>query len=377
MASGVSAGAVAGRARCEAARGAVRAAAARLESGAAARAQLERELRAPLQAAPADADPAHELWARWRAAGDLLAALAQPDVEPVAAAAAAAALQRDLPALRDALKQLPNTWTEQGRKLTRQAAVTTPSKPAPNSKHGGGAGGGAGGGGGGGGGSGEQRNAMGAGVWKRVRLKLEGRTGEQPRRALAPHEQVVLRACVCVCVRVSARTLADADLVTCAGGARDKGSDERREPVHDVRRLDGVGVSEAAPRPAPPRPAPHHAPPAPPRARASRPARPGAAARVLVAPMSRRCRGDVAVMSRRCEADCDGTEVTSSLAPLGRAKVSRVHSSVTFSSLCNSVVAARPAAAATSPPPLPPPPPPPHPPPPHPTPQPSTPYPFL
>lgn len=109
VAGGVSAGAAAARARSEAAGGELRAAAARLERGAAARAQLERELRAPLQAAPADADPAHELWARWRAAGELLAGLAPPDEEPApapaAAAAAAVQLQRELPALRDALKQ--------------------------------------------------------------------------------------------------------------------------------------------------------------------------------------------------------------------------------------------------------------------------------
>ncbi|KPJ20437.1 hypothetical protein RR48_03324 [Papilio machaon] len=59
--------------------------------------------------------------------------------------------------------------------------------------------------------------------------------------------------------------------------------------------------------------------------------------------MSRRCPGDVAPMSRRCDADCDGTEVRSSLAPRGRAKVSQVHSSVMFSSMWNPEAAARPA----------------------------------
>ncbi|CAG4946296.1 unnamed protein product [Parnassius apollo] len=175
LASGLSVAATEARERCDSAASALRTAAALLEPPTAARAQLEQELRAPLQAVQPiqgiTEDPAHEIWTRWRSAGDLLAKIiSEPEAGVVAAATT---LIQELPALRDALKELPNTWTEQsGRKLTRQVAITTP-KSATNSKHGAGS---------------EQRNAMGAGVWKRVRLKLEGR--DAPRRALAPHDQV-------------------------------------------------------------------------------------------------------------------------------------------------------------------------------------------
>ncbi|CAK1585847.1 unnamed protein product [Parnassius mnemosyne] len=173
LASGLSVAATEARERCDSAASALRTAAALLEPPTTARAQLEQELRAPLQAIQPiqgiTEDPAHEIWTRWRAAGDLLAkVISEPEAGAVAAATT---LMQELPALRDALKDLPNTWTEQsGRKLTRQVAIIPP-KPATNSKHGN-----------------EQRNAMGAGVWKRVRLKLEGR--DAPRRAVTPHEQV-------------------------------------------------------------------------------------------------------------------------------------------------------------------------------------------
>ncbi|KAL0822149.1 hypothetical protein ABMA28_004281 [Loxostege sticticalis] len=102
-----------------------------------------------------------------------------------AGARACAQLAVDLPALNEMLLELHNTWSAEtgGRRLTRQAAVVT----SRHNKHGtsgvgpwgGGAGGGAGG----------ARSAWGAGVWRRVRLKLEGRDTEPARRAM-PHEQV-------------------------------------------------------------------------------------------------------------------------------------------------------------------------------------------
>ncbi|GBP74735.1 hypothetical protein EVAR_59630_1 [Eumeta japonica] len=62
-------------------------------------------------------------------------------------------------------------WCESGsRRLTRQSAITAQPRAAPP-RHGG------------------ERNAQGAGVWKRVRLKLEGRDPDPARRA-TPHEQV-------------------------------------------------------------------------------------------------------------------------------------------------------------------------------------------
>ncbi|CAH2039154.1 unnamed protein product, partial [Iphiclides podalirius] len=172
LAGGLAAAAGSARARCAAGALALKAAASRLEAPSLARGRLERELRAPLAAT--DEEPARDVWARWRAAHELLARLLEPR-HGRDAADAAAQLRTELPALRDALKQLPNTWTEQsGRKLTRQVAIAPPAKQTTtNTKQGGGS---------------EQRNAMGAGVWKRVRLKLEGREGQ--RRTLSPHDQV-------------------------------------------------------------------------------------------------------------------------------------------------------------------------------------------
>ncbi|CAG9089357.1 unnamed protein product [Plutella xylostella] len=70
--------------------------------------------------------------------------------------------------LYQALLDLPNTWSlESARKLTRQNAVTSKT----NNRQGG------------------ERNAQGAGVWRRVRLKLEGRDRD-PARRLPPSEQV-------------------------------------------------------------------------------------------------------------------------------------------------------------------------------------------
>ncbi|XP_041987435.1 serine/threonine-protein kinase SMG1 [Aricia agestis] len=171
MSQSLSAAATAATSRATVAATALDAAAARLSSPLAARAQLLADLRAPLAALQHinDGDnPAAEFSTRWRRAGDELSRLTAGDAR--AASAAIARLVADLPELLQMLMQLPNNLNEAGgKKLTRQAAVTT---PRPASKHGGG---------------GEQRSATGASVWRRVRLKLEGR--EHARRP-APRDQV-------------------------------------------------------------------------------------------------------------------------------------------------------------------------------------------
>lgn len=89
--------------RCAAAAAALKIAVLQLEKPASARAQLEKELRSPL-AATAE-EPAQEVWARWRAAADLIAGLLREPADGASAAVAARSLLVELPALRDALKQ--------------------------------------------------------------------------------------------------------------------------------------------------------------------------------------------------------------------------------------------------------------------------------
>ncbi|XP_072947723.1 serine/threonine-protein kinase SMG1 [Epargyreus clarus] len=148
-----------------------RGAAARLAAPRAARHAALADLRAPLLALHAVNDgnnPAQEFSNRWQAASEQLAAVtAEPGSEAGVAAAVRAAdlLLQELPALLQMLLDLPNKWSETStRKLTRQAAVTS-AKPT-SGKHSGASGGASGGAGG---------ARQGAGVWKRVRLKLEGR----------------------------------------------------------------------------------------------------------------------------------------------------------------------------------------------------------
>lgn len=139
------------------------------------------------------------------------------------------------------------------RKLTRQAAINAPGKSNANNRHGeewslcdgscscvcvvvtnwcGVAGG--------------ERNAVGAGVWKRVRLKLEGRDDLQAARRYTLHDQVgVGRGAG----GGGGREAAWLTHVRVAGGPYDKGSCMLWEPVHDVRGLDGVGLSPAPPLP--------------------------------------------------------------------------------------------------------------------------------
>ncbi|CAH2090705.1 unnamed protein product [Euphydryas editha] len=157
--------------RVQAAAARVRAAAAALRCAAAARDALHAELAGPLRALlrlQEGERPAQEFSNAWRGATEALgAAAAEPDGEARVRSAAqhARALRDTLPRLLDMLLELPG-GSESARKLTRQTALCarTPVKHA-----------------------GEQRSATGAGVWKRVRLKLEAR--DVPARR-AHHDQV-------------------------------------------------------------------------------------------------------------------------------------------------------------------------------------------
>ncbi|KAM3958581.1 LOW QUALITY PROTEIN: serine/threonine-protein kinase Smg1 [Aphomia sociella] len=153
-----------------------RASAARLSAPAAARALLAADVRAPLQAlAPANHgnNPANEYVSRDKAVTMQLSQLSatggkteRSDRSVVQAALVAAKMLRDeIPALHDALLQLPAAWAADG------GGGRAPPRAPDKQRQGG------------------ERNAQGAGVWKRVRLKLEGRDPE-PARRLPVSEQV-------------------------------------------------------------------------------------------------------------------------------------------------------------------------------------------
>ncbi|XP_060802702.1 serine/threonine-protein kinase SMG1 [Amyelois transitella] len=131
------------------------------------RGELLADCRAPLavlQNVNEGNNPAAQLVALLSAVSAQLAALAASAPSAPPALRAARQLVRDLPAAHQMLLELPATWASEsaGRRLTRQNAVA---------KHGASPG------------AGESRSAQGAGVWRRVRLKLEGRDPEPARRA--------------------------------------------------------------------------------------------------------------------------------------------------------------------------------------------------
>ncbi|KAH9640773.1 hypothetical protein HF086_000115 [Spodoptera exigua] len=209
------------RTRRQAAGDALRAAAARALPPPPPRAALLADVRAPLAvlAGCEGNNPAAEFMSREKIISEHLSALAAVardadpravggDARPVGGAAQAATyLLQHLAAHHDALQQLHNNWPSEatGRRLTRQAALGAGAKPGsirqgqylnvgatrePS-------------------GSpvrritgrrvaGGERNAVGAGVWKRVRLKLEGRDEALGARrlALADHVDAVIRDAV-------------------------------------------------------------------------------------------------------------------------------------------------------------------------------------
>ncbi|XP_059058004.1 serine/threonine-protein kinase SMG1-like [Achroia grisella] len=116
-------------------------------------------------------NPAREYLSREAAVSAQLTQLAaggRPDRAAVLAAATAAAhLINEIPAMHDALLQLPAAW----ERWEAESSSRPPARPPPPHRQGG------------------ERNAQGAGVWKRVRLKLEGRDPDNTRR-LPPTEQV-------------------------------------------------------------------------------------------------------------------------------------------------------------------------------------------
>ncbi|XP_037294891.1 serine/threonine-protein kinase SMG1 [Manduca sexta] len=152
-----------------------------LAAPAAARAQLAADVRAPLhvlQQANQEDNPAVEYVALEKKVVEQLKAISsvRDELGAVRAAAQAAhALLDHLPALHAMLLDLHKNWPSEsnGRKLTRQTAVTTPAQrnACPNRQ------------------ARAERSAVGAGVWKRVRLKLEGRDPDPARRP-APALQV-------------------------------------------------------------------------------------------------------------------------------------------------------------------------------------------
>ncbi|XP_075978955.1 serine/threonine-protein kinase Smg1 [Anticarsia gemmatalis] len=145
-----------------------------------ARSLLLADVKGPLHTLQLEGNnPASEWLSREKATSELLGAVVHVREEAGAAAAAlgaAALLASDLHKHHDNLMQIHSTWASEysGRRLTRQTAVTAPNKTNNNTRHGG------------------ERNAMGAGVWKRVRLKLEGRDDNSApaTRRHPPHEQV-------------------------------------------------------------------------------------------------------------------------------------------------------------------------------------------
>ncbi|XP_053606534.1 serine/threonine-protein kinase SMG1 isoform X2 [Plodia interpunctella] len=142
---------------------ALRGAGVRLQALVARRAALLADCRAPLAALQdvnEGQNPAAAYLSQSSAVSALLALAGAAAARPTAAGAAqardaAVALMEDLPKLHEQLLELPTAWASEsaGRRLTRQNAVA---------RHGAGSADG-------------ERSAQGAGVWKRVRLKLEGR----------------------------------------------------------------------------------------------------------------------------------------------------------------------------------------------------------
>ncbi|KAI8425893.1 hypothetical protein MSG28_004900 [Choristoneura fumiferana] len=143
--------------------------AAALAAPAAARAQLLQDVKPPLQALQGVNDgnnPASALLALERRVTELIAAVCSA-AGPAAAHAAARQLTEQLPDTYTRLIEFPARWAAEtgGRRLVRQAAV------GAGTRHGGG-----------------ERNAQGAGVWKRVRLKLEARDPDASRAARAQEQ---------------------------------------------------------------------------------------------------------------------------------------------------------------------------------------------
>ncbi|CAB3220239.1 unnamed protein product [Arctia plantaginis] len=181
MISSLSAEALRLGARVRGAGEAVRGAAARLAPPDLARAGLLLDVRAPLHTLQAEGtNPASEWLSSESGVSELIKACVHVRAdEPGVAAArrAATALADQLAHHHDHLLQLHSNWTNEvnGRRLTRQGAITGGPRASANIRHGG------------------ERNAVGAGVWKRVRLKLEGRDETATPTALKrhpPHDQV-------------------------------------------------------------------------------------------------------------------------------------------------------------------------------------------
>ncbi|CAG4963175.1 unnamed protein product [Colias eurytheme] len=184
MSSSARSAATAAGERRSTAAAALRSAAAALRSAAGARPALLHELRAPLDNSAEGDNAASEFLERWQAATDALDTIGTEPAthaDVLAVARCAQALTTELPDLMNLLFELPNNLSEGGnKKLTRQTALGAAVRPS--NRHG------------------ERRSSVGAGVWRRVRLRLEGRdlpaaaaTANQPAhstRRAAPHEQV-------------------------------------------------------------------------------------------------------------------------------------------------------------------------------------------
>ncbi|XP_045525858.1 serine/threonine-protein kinase SMG1-like [Pieris brassicae] len=120
--------------------------------------------------------PAAEFLERWRAATERLNAIAAEAVsrrQVETASRSARTLRDDLPALLDALAELPANLSESGAGRPGRRPASAAARP--HGRH-----------------AGERRNSVGAGVWRRVRLKLEGRDSpaSQAARRATPAEQV-------------------------------------------------------------------------------------------------------------------------------------------------------------------------------------------
>ncbi|XP_063363539.1 serine/threonine-protein kinase SMG1, partial [Cydia amplana] len=148
--------------------------AANLAAPAAARNALAQDIKPPLQALQHVNDgvnPASEILAREKRITELLNTINDTSAGPAAVTAAAAELTVRLPAVYTDLAELGTRWAAEtgARRLVRQGAAAPRGTAG---KHGGG-----------------ERNAVGAGVWKRVRLKLEARDPD-PGRAVRVQDQV-------------------------------------------------------------------------------------------------------------------------------------------------------------------------------------------
>ncbi|XP_063535691.1 uncharacterized protein LOC134745557, partial [Cydia strobilella] len=120
-------------------------------------------------------NPASEILAREKRITELLNIINDTSAGPAAVTAAAAELTVRLPAVYTDLAELGTRWAAESgaRRAGRQ---TAPGARGTSLKHGGG-----------------ERNAVGAGVWKRVRLKLEARDPDpapSPARAGRVQDQV-------------------------------------------------------------------------------------------------------------------------------------------------------------------------------------------